>query len=459
MKKILLFLGFLCMFALVTQAQDCPFKVHVSVIDATCFNNGKLVYYLENEDGDVMTVEEYNDSHLDEVRIYTKVNETDSVHYSGTFYKGGLDTFVVDHGTYIVGVEGLCSDGHGGWFKKDTVLGTYVVNTSYTVPLVSTLFIIDSVGFKFGRHSTLECSNMGRVQLRIENGSFPYTVEVKPHGTQDVYRTIVFDGNQYSGNDSTRYDYYKYYTIDTLPAGDWDFYVVDGCNYGLPRSGQIVEEIPFPYLDYVELYASSGNMVDSNVIRIRATINSPYDYYTDLIPDYVQYRFVYRDPASGTWIDPGANSWKDFPALSSNKITLYDTTGVNFCDLDSIRFEYKVENSPGGCSDTVIQRTFKFSKPNSSKFSSKKVMAGDDVVRDGCREYKHQVCDYYSIQYSDFNLNYVSRGEHETHRYHFTHPLTWIYIDSESGDTIKTEYVSAINQPSKLFASEVEALY
>lgn len=459
MKKILLFFGFLCMFALVTQAQDCPFKVHVSVIDATCFNNGKLVYYLENEDGDVMTVEEYNDSHLDEVRIYTKVNETDSVHYSGTFYKGGLDTFVVDHGTYIVGVEGLCSDGHGGWFKKDTVLGTYVVNTSYTVPLVSTLFIIDSVGFKFGRHSTLECSNMGRVQLRIENGSFPYTVEVKPHGTQDVYRTIVFDGNQYSGNDSTRYDYYKYYTIDTLPAGDWDFYVVDGCNYGLPRSGQIVEEIPFPYLDYVELYASSGNMVDSNVIRIRATINSPYDYYTDLIPDYVQYRFVYRDPASGTWIDPGANSWKDFPALSSNKITLYDTTGVNFCDLDSIRFEYKVENSPGGCSDTVIQRTFKFSKPNSSKFSSKKVMAGDDVVRDGCREYKHQVCDYYSIQYSDFNLNYVSREEHETHRYHFTHPLTWIYIDSESGDTIKTEYVSAINQPSKLFASEVEALY
>lgn len=459
MKKILLFFGFLCMFALVTQAQDCPFKVHVSVIDATCFNNGKLVYYLENEDGDVMTVEEYNDSHLDEVRIYTKVNETDSVHYSGTFYKGGIDTFVVDHGTYIVGVEGLCSDGHGGWFKKDTVLGTYVVNTSYTVPLVSTLFIIDSVGFKFGRHSTLECSNMGRVQLRIENGSFPYTVEVKPHGTQDVYRTIVFDGNQYSGNDSTRYDYYKYYTIDTLPAGDWDFCVVDGCNYGLPRSGQIVEEIPFPYLDYVELYASSGNMVDSNVIRIRATINSPYDYYTDLIPDYVQYRFVYRDPASGTWIDPGANSWKDFPALSSNKITLYDTTGVNFCDLDSIRFEYKVENSPGGCSDTVIQRTFKFSKPNSSKFSSKKVMAGDDVVRDGCREYKHQVCDYYSIQYSDFNLNYVSREEHETHRYHFTHPLTWIYIDSESGDTIKTEYVSAINQPSKLFASEVEALY
>lgn len=459
MKKILLFFGFLCMFALVTQAQDCPFKVHVSVIDATCFNNGKLVYYLENEDGDVMTVEEYNDSHLDEVRIYTKVNETDSVHYSGTFYKGGIDTFVVDHGTYIVGVEGLCSDGHGGWFKKDTVLGTFVVNTSYTVPLVSTLFIIDSVGYKFGRHSTLECANMGRVQLKIENGSFPYTVQVKPHGTQDVYRTIVFDGNQYSGNDSTRYDCYKYYTIDTLPAGDWDFYVVDGCNYGLPRSGQIVEEIPFPYLDYVELYASSGNMVDSNVIRIRATINSPYDYYTDLIPDYVQYRFVYRDPASGTWIDPGANSWKDFPALSSNKITLYDTTGVNFCDLDSIRFEYKVENSPGGCSDTVIQRTFKFSKPNSSKFSSKKVMAGDDVVRDGCREYKHQVCDYYSIQYSDFNLNYVSRGEHETHRYHFTHPLTWIYIDSESGDTIKTEYVSAINQPSKLFASEVEALY
>lgn len=461
MKKILLFLGFVCMFALVTHAQDCPFKVHVSSIDATCFNNGKLVYYLENEYGDIMTKEEYENSGLKDVRIYTRVNETDSVHYSGTYYKGGLDTFVVDHGTYIVGVEGLCKDGHGGWFKKDTIMGTFVVNTSYTVPLVSTLFIIDSMGFKFGRHSTLECANLGRVQLRIENGSFPYTIQAKPHGTQDVYRTIVFEGNQYSGTDSTRYDYYKYYTIDSMPAGDWDFYVVDGCNYGLPRSGQIVEEDPFPYLDYVELYASSGNMNDSNVVRIRATINSPYDYYTAMIPDYVKYRFVYRDPASGTWIDPGDGSWKNFPALSSNKITLYDTASVNYCDLDSIRFEYKVENSPGGCSDTVIQRTFKYSKPNPSKYSKKKVMTTDEVVRDGCREYFHEYCDYYSIQYSDFNLNYVSRLEHETHRYHFTHPLTWIYIDndSEHGDTIKTEYVSAINVASKLFASEVEERY
>lgn len=459
MKKKLLFWSFVCMFAMVAKAQDCPFKAHVSVIDATCFNNGKLVYYIENEDGEVMTKEDYENSHLNEVRIYTKVNETDSVHYSGIFYKGGVDTFVVDHGTYIVGVEGLCSDGHGGWFKKDTVLGTFVVNTSYTVPLVSTLFVIDSLGVKFGRHLTLECTNMGRVQLRIENGAFPYTVQVKPHGTQDVYRTIVFDGNQYSGTDSTRYDYYKYYTIDTMPAGDWDFYVEDGCAYGLPRSGQIIESVPFPSLDYVELYASSGNMIDSNVIRIRATINSPYKYFTDLIPEYVQYRFVYRDPASGTWIDPGANSWKDFPALSGTKITLYDTASVNFCALDSIRFEYKVEDAPGGCSDTIIQRTFKYSKPNSSKFVKKKVMTGDEVVRNGCREYIHEYCDYFSIQYSDFNLNYVSREEHETHRYHFTHPLTWIYIDSDNGDTIKTEYVSAINQPSKLFASEVEAMY
>ena len=66
------------MFAMVAKAQDCPFKAHVSVIDATCFNNGKLVYYIENEDGEVMTKEDYENSHLNEVRIYTKVNETDS---------------------------------------------------------------------------------------------------------------------------------------------------------------------------------------------------------------------------------------------------------------------------------------------------------------------------------------------------------------------------------------------
>ena len=459
MKKILLLIGFVCMFVVMTQAQNCHFKVHVSSVDATCFNNGLLIYYLENVDGSIMTESDYDNSGLESVRIYTKVNETDSVHYDGFYYKGGLDTFMVDHGTYYVGVEGACRDGHGGYFRVDTVLEDKItINTSYVVPLVSTLFVIDSVGTNFGRHSSLECTNMGLVQLRIENGHFPYTIQVKPHGNQDsVFRTVVFEGYQHEGTDSTKTDYWMYYTIDTMPAGDWDFYVVDGCDYGLPRSGQIVEVVSFPYLDYVEMYASSGNMIDSNVIKIRANINSPYDYYTEMIPDYVKYRFVYQE--NGVWSDPGEDSWKVFPA--SNKVILYDTASVNYCDLDSIRFEYKVENTPGGCSDTIIQRTFKYSKPNPSKFSKKKVMAGDEVVRDGCREYMHEFCDYYSIQYSEFNPNYVSREEHETHRYHYTHPLTWIYIDndSENGDTIKTEYVSAINVPSKLFASEVEERY
>ena len=463
MKKILLLFGFLCVFVMVTRAQEqspnCHFKVHVSSVDASCFNNGLLIYYLENVDGGIMTESEFIHSGLSRVRIYTKVNETDSIHYDGFYYKGGLDTFMVDHGTYYVGVEGACEDGQGGFIMVDTVLEDRItINTSYVVPLVSTLFVIDSVGTNFGRHSTLECTNMGLVQLRIENGNFPYTIQVKPHGNQDsVFRTVVFDGYQHEGTDSTRTDYWKYYTIDTMPAGDWDFYVVDGCDYGLPRSGQIVDVVSFPYLDYVEMYASSGTMTDSNVIKIRANIYSPYDYYTEMIPDYVKYRFVYRQ--NGVWSDPGEDSWKVFPA--SNKVILYDTASVNYCDLDSIRFEYKVENTPGGCSDTLIQRTFKYSKPNPSKFPKKKVMASDEVVRDGCREYMHEFCDYYSIQYSEFSPNYVSREEHETHRYHYTHPLTWIYIDNDSanGDTIKTEYVSAINVPSKLFASEVEARY
>ena len=140
MKKILLIFGIVCMFAMVTKAQNCPFHVKFTVTDATCFNNGKIAYWIEDDDGIMLTESTFLTSGLERVRIYTKVNETDSTHYSGTYYKGGVDTFLVDHGTYIVGVEGACWDGYSDFYRVevDTVL---TINTSYVIPEISAFVV------------------------------------------------------------------------------------------------------------------------------------------------------------------------------------------------------------------------------------------------------------------------------------------------------------------------------
>ncbi|MBP5650355.1 MAG: hypothetical protein J6X01_04685 [Bacteroidales bacterium] len=454
MKKILLIFGLLCMFVMVTKAQNCPFNVKFTVTDATCFNNGKIAYWLEDDDGVIIPVNGLESKGLSNVRIYTKVNETDSTHYSGMFYKGGVDTFIVDHGTYIVGVEGACDDGHGGFIKVhvDTVL---TINTTYVVPEISAFIIYDSTGTQMGKHPTLDCAELGRVQLCITNGRFPYRIQVMEHGSSSVYRTLFYNNHQYNGSDDRRYDYRDYYSVEDLPEGEWDFYMEDGCNYGLPRVGQSVEVVQFPYLDYVEVYASSGNFSDSNVVKVNAVINSPYDYYTEMIYDYVQYRFTYEGlPAS---------PWRNFPTLSSsNKVTLYDTiAGVHdYCDIwnKTIELEYKIEGAPG-CNDTTIKRSFKYYKPNESKFR-KEIVTNDSVVGYLCREIRYWRQEAYSINYPEYSTSYANRGaDHGTYRYHYTHPLTWVYKDASSNEVIKQDTVSAINVKSYLFASEVEEKY
>ncbi len=456
MKKILLIFGLMCMFVLVSVAQDCRFNVRFSVTDATCFNNGKIAYCLLDENGNPIAENSLGTYHLRDVRIYSKVNETDSVHYSGVFYRGGVDTFLIDYGTYIIGLEGLCEDGHGGYFKVDTST-VLTINTTYRVPSISSFLVTDYTGEDLGRHPTLRCTNMGRIQLRIDGGRFPYTIRVVEHGTTDTLRTLVFYDHQYDGIDENRYDYEYYYTIDNLPAGEWDCYLVDGCEYGLPRTGQTVEVVPFPQLDYVELYASSGNMMDSNVIKINAVINAPYAYYNEMIPEYVQYRFIHDGYADGPW--------QSFSSFSSTNITLYDTIAEanSYCQIwnRNIGLQYKISGAPG-CNDTVITRTFKFNKPNETKFEKKHNDVKDSMVDNlnDCKDKWRWHRDSYSIRYQSFQPNYLSKNtEHEVHRYHYTHPLTWVYKDLNTNTIIKQDTVGSINDYSSLFASEVEALY
>lgn len=437
------------MFASIAYAQNCPFNFKLWTESATCYNNGKILYALTDPSGNELSG---LPAGLSDVRSYYKLSETDTAHYSGHYYHGGTDTLMVDHGTYIIGVEAVYWNG-STLMKLDTHR-VETIATTYVKPSVSALYTTANTAVAFGKHPTLDCANTGRVQLKIENGSFPYTVTVVNHHSGDTLRTKRFAERQYDGNVVDRYDYRDYYTIDSLPAGDWDFYVVDGCGYGLPRTGQVVEKVDFPKLDYVEVYASSGNFSDSNVVKINAVLDKDYEYYSALMPEYAQYRFVYEGF--------GAGEWAPFPpVLSGHRALLRDTlAGKKYCDLfdRNITLEYKRTQ----CGDTVISRTFQYKKPNEDYFERdySDTQDSDFVTGNLCLDSWHWHRHFHEIYYRYQEPNWVNKGnDHSYYRHHYTHPLTWVYRDTEKDSIIKQDMVSSIRSASRLYDHEVEAIY
>ena len=240
-----LFLALLLLISGVLQAQTCDFKVRFDTITATCYNNGKVVYALVDAGGNALATLPTN---LTDVRIYYKTADGDTL-YGSHYYTGGWDTLTIDYGTYTVGLEGACWDG-SDYVRMDTST-ELTINTTYSKPKASALYVTSQTNDGYGKHPTLSCTQTGRIQLKIEEGRFPYTVTVRRHGTTDTLRTEVFDNYMYNGTNPEKFNYKYYYSVDNLPVGTWDFYVVDGCDYGLPRTTQDVKAIALPKLSNI----------------------------------------------------------------------------------------------------------------------------------------------------------------------------------------------------------------
>ncbi len=477
-------------------AQDCPFKVKFEVTPASCYNNGKVAYALVDASDNVLTAAPAG---LREVRIYY-IMQGDSVkHYSGGFLvnaagvmtsANGWDTLNINYGDYTIGVEGKCVN-----TTPYTQLDTHkLVNipTTYSTPTISALYVTANTPDGFGRRPTLQCKNTGRIQLKIEGGSFPYHINVVNHDDiTDTLRTVVFDARQYDGDDPTRYDYKDYYTLDSLPAGNWDCYLVDGCDYGLPRTGQIVSVQDYPLLDHVEVYSSTGDMKDSNVVKIYAVLDRDFAYMANELPDHLQYRFTYSGGIP-------ASAWKPMtePLLEGFRFRLYDTVNsVNkYCDLwnKDITLEYKVTSSCGV--EATVSKTFQLLPPpmNFIRIDSSDIVDSNHITDGSCEDtyYWHrwyQEISYgydletteilYTVGVTEIYYEYdetvdvfrpvmnspyavVTRdGDNDRFRHHYTLPLTWVYYDTERNDTIFTETVQEIFSKSRLYDTTVTRVY
>ena len=462
MKKMLLFLLMIHSGWLLTAAfaqGNNVFHVQFSSLGATCYNNGKVVYALMDDNG---TVLDSLPPQLSEVRVYYKLTEVDSAHYAGWYYSGGTDTLTVNYGTYIVGVEGLLEDGIGGYTLVDTQT-VITITTSYQKPTAAVVPFKASFNRNdAGTLNTISCEDIGRVQLRILYGQFPYTVTVRNNSSGDTIRTVVFEDRQYQGTAEYAYNYKDYYSIDSLPGGSWSFHVEDGCGYGLPDVVETVSSYTLKWPGSIAVYASSGNFADSNVVKISADYSSRVDELIGFIRKYSRYRFSFDDTLVGEWRTIPENA-----EVQNKYVQLYDTIHSvgKYCDLweHDIRFEYQMS----GCGSSSLNKVFQVLKPNENYFAKDSADVTDSIriEENGCvqvsywHRYDYSICYHKegaSPQYSPDN--YSNNGDDEYYRYHYTHPLTWVYTDARTGTVFKRDTISIITDKSHLFDVEVCAI-
>lgn len=462
MKKKLLFLT-VFLTSLITMhvsaQENNGFHVRFSVLDATCYNNGKVVYALVDSSGAVL---DSLPPRLSQVRAYYKLSESDSAHYAGWYYSGGTDTLTVNYGNYTVGMEALSEESPGVYVRVDTQT-VFVISTSYQKPTAAV--VSNEARFNPQDAGTLyavPCANVGRVQLRILYGQFPYTVTVS-NSAGDTLRTALFSGRQYDGTNESLYDYKDYYSIDTLSGGWWTFHVEDGCGYGLPNVTEKVETRALPKPQNLYIAASSGNFTDSNVVKVILPFSDYINGLLNQIHQYGHYRFSYAGFSGGDWHQIPYDT-----TVESRYMTLFDTVSSagRYCDIwgRDITFEYEVD----GCGSTYFSKTFQILKPNDLYFSkdstdvtdSTRMLSGN-CIRD---IYWHK--EKYAIRYYKNGLqtqyepdNHSMNVEHEFYRYHYTHPLSWIYTDLRTGMIVKRDTVPIITDYSTFTESEARTFY
>jgi hypothetical protein len=440
MRKLLLFFITLQSFAAIAQTlSNGVLNVNLTIQDATCLDNGVARFQLVDGTGNPTTATALG---LTDNRCYYIKQGSTTKHYSDY----GIDTLLLEAGTYTFGYEAMFWNGNN--YELLDVQTVQMLNTSYRIPTVSALYTVAHTEEGYGRWPTIGCENTGRIQLKIEGGKFPYTVVRKDHSSSIPVDTVVFNTYQYidpstfvflNDSDVTRYDYKDYYTFDSLPAGDWDFYVSDGCGYNLPRIGQIVETLVNPVIDTLEILEVNSN--DSNIVRLGVVFDK-----TTLLYQYDPvYRFVNADL--------GSTDWLPIPYTDTGRVEMNDTafSAANYCDLfnKNLSIEYKLNR----CNVSPRTKSFYITTPTRF-YTDYSDYIDSRIEEEGntCLDIREFHSYFYSIRMQSYNYN-------DYNQLYFTTPLTWVYTDNNTNMVIKRDTIRYPHNTSYLWDRDIEAVY
>jgi len=465
MKKLLLVFGFLMMsFAVVygqnTDPDPIPwsehddlknYTVHFRAIDATCYNNGKVEFYIADASGNPIDDSTFNSLRLSDFYIVHKGVVLDTIPQRTPATYTFPKTYVsMETGTFDITLECLHQESDGNWVEvSDTARLT--VDLDYTVPVISPLTVRSNDGVMLGNIPSLSCAPTGRVQINVTGGRYPYHFVVVNHfDATDTLRVVDFDTNQHFGTVDSLANYLNYYTFEDMPVGEWDFYLVDGCGYEMPRASQIVDVIAPPKLDSIGVYAFSGNGSDNNKLKLKVYLGNDMLYYLQTFTPHMQYRFLVPARPAGPGLSDADtvelagestldNPWVDFPNATSDEVTvaLNIPHAEKYCQLMDRDLILQVKLEQGTvCEPYIMYDTFHYHKPKQfiQENGWEELSRTENGDCGGVSIVRYQ--DHFSIRYSTYDPNYVSPHDDDSiKRYHFTYPLVWLYTN-ELGDAV-----------------------
>ncbi|MDR2085186.1 MAG: hypothetical protein LBP67_09360 [Bacteroidales bacterium] len=267
MKKLVLFkrLMFLIVLFLVVGdvfSQDCDFTITANTQPMSCPGNGQIMVNVSNMTGD------FSDFRYSLSSATVNINNSTSNVFNG-----------LSAGTYKVVVNAICTS--SGNIIVSKTLQDVVINSTYVTPDLGLVQGDFTSSHQYGTVPSFMCSPTGQIQLRIQNGVFPYYVEIYKDNT--YFRTDNFSERMYSGTASNMYNYKDYYTIENLPPGNYTFHVTDGCDYSLPFVTGSVSSLSDTYpLNSAYIFRDPPQISD-NIVRFSIlqgiSSNNSYYYY------------------------------------------------------------------------------------------------------------------------------------------------------------------------------------
>ena len=373
-------------------AQSFPYQISVETVSGHCYDDGHLIFTLLDNNGNEIQIDPqtHNAVNISQYPLYNVQFHYQNVASGlGVQYDYSNDIMLMQ-GTYDVGVRANIPAQDGGYVLVDTTLCGVLLTTSYQpmeASVLSNLALGTSDGIeRYGYRPAFDCADIGRIQLQITQGAFPYEVSIFDE-QQAMIRHAVFQHRVNNGNYSGYANYRDYYTFDSLAAGTYSILVSDSCGYSMSLLFTVPNAEPNKYYALVStenLYHPNETLIPFQIERRYGTgyggfpwFNYSMQYLDSILP----YRFI--NPGNDT------TEWKNMISPSSYSSSLgtvsyiYDTLS-NYCIIFNDTVKVQIFDL---CHDTLITFSFKFI-PQFDLFDSiETVYLGDSIILDTCANY------------------------------------------------------------------------
>jgi hypothetical protein len=286
----------LCCFAHQAHAQCDNVTVNITATAATCQSDGTITVTVGGAD-------------VGNLNMTTAQYAIDPV--SGTTYSqpwanpatrtatGGV-LIGIPPGTYTVRMRAFCSVNEV--FVVKSAGNNATVGGNYTVPdaYVATVNIRKT----FDTNACANTPYVGQIPIVLSGGRMPYTI------------TMTSKPATYTGSTTFTVNSTGTYNVSNLPAGNYDFTVMDACTYTISLATVTVGTFAANFVAsmvYSYPYMPSTYTEDCNTIRLQVkNLSSTHELYNVYNSTYYEIGFSYNSTAQPTTWEPLPSSYKDY---------------------------------------------------------------------------------------------------------------------------------------------------